>query len=301
MRLNELRASRPDHDDALHDTAQVLDALNLERIGPSHFRGSPNSGRPRIFGGLLVAQALMAASRTTSRRPHVLHAMFIDAGREASVDYTVETLRDGGAFTSCRVVASQSDRAIFQMFASFQDDEPGLAHQAPFPLSREEGAASEVHTIDTTDFVAWGPRWKREAELAGTAFYRAPVEFFTSGWDPYENDRPGVERHILTRTPIALPPESDLHDALFAYLSDYCLLFAALQPHGIGRSDKRLQRASLDHSIWFHRPLRADDWLFHEMTSPSASGARGLCQSAVYDLAGNRVATVMQEALIRLR
>ncbi|WP_233838203.1 acyl-CoA thioesterase [Paraburkholderia sp. ZP32-5] len=301
MRLNELRASRPEYDDALHDTAHVLDMLNIERLGSAHFRGSANSGRPRIFGGLLVAQALMAASKTTTRRPHVLHAMFVDAGREGSIDYAVETLRDGGTFTSCRVAASQGGRTIFQMFASFQDDEPGLAHQTPFPLSPEESMAGDACEIDNTDLVAWGPRWKHEAELAGTRFYRAPVEFFTSGWDPYENDRPGVERHILTRTPIALPAERGLHDALFAYLSDYCLLFAALQPHGIGRSDKRLQRASLDHSIWFHRPLRADEWLFHQMTSPSASGGRGLSQSAVYDLAGNRVATVMQEALIRLR
>lgn len=292
MRINELRTAQPRYDATLHDTREVLAMLDVERTAPMQFRGRADTERPRLFGGLLVGQALAAAARTTPRRPHALHAMFVDGGKQMPVDYMVEVLRDGGTFSSRRVVATQNGRPIFQMFASFQDDEEGLTHQDPFPLDGLQRSG---------ELVAWGPRWKEEAQRTGAPFYRAPLEFHTTGWDPYENKTRAAERHIWARTPERLNVRHGMHEALFAYASDYCLLFSALQPHGIGRSDTRLQRASLDHSIWFHRPFRADDWLLLDMTSPSASGARGLSQSAVYDLAGARVATVMQEALIRLR
>ncbi|HEY4295506.1 MAG TPA: acyl-CoA thioesterase domain-containing protein [Paraburkholderia sp.] len=290
MRTSDLHASKPRFDAALHDTLQVLDMLDVEQLAPLQFRGRADSERRRLFGGLLVGQGLIAASRTTARRPHSLHAIFIDGGKQMPVDYTVDALRDGGKFSSRRVTAHQDGRTIFEMLVSFQDDEPGLSHQEPAPFIDD----------DTAELTAWGPRWKQAAKQDET-FYRAPVEFFTSGWDPYENCQPSVARNIWIRSPVDFDFDNGMHEALFAYASDYCLLFSALQPHGIGRSDARLQRASLDHTIWFHQRLRIDDWLLLAMTSPSASGGRGLSQSAVYDLAGNRVATVMQEALIRIR
>ncbi|GAB2900716.1 acyl-CoA thioesterase II [Paraburkholderia jirisanensis] len=292
MPINPFHSVQPPYDKTLHDTHEVLAMLDVERVAPLQFRGRADAERPRLFGGLLVAQALVAAARTTARRPHALHAIFVDGGKQQPVDYAVEVLRDGGTFSSRRVAATQNGRPIFQMFVSFQDDEDGLSHQDPFPL---DDAARN------TELIAWGPRWKAEAQRIGTEFYRAPLEFYTAGWDPYENETRAAARHIWVRAPAPLDLERGMHEALFAYASDYCLLFSALQPHGVGRSEPRLQRASLDHSIWFHRAFRTDAWLLLDMSSPSASGARGLSESAVYDLAGARVATVMQEALIRLR
>jgi acyl-CoA thioesterase II len=292
VRAADLHASKPSFDATLHDTQQVLDLLDVERVAPLHFRGRADAERRRLFGGLLVGQGLVAASRTTTRRPHSLHAVFVDGGKQMPVHYTVDALRDGGTFSSRRVTAHQDGRVIVEMLVSFQDDEPGMSHQEPAPLSIGD---------EPGELTAWGPRWKQAAAQRGDDFYRAPVEFFTTGWDPYENRQPSVARNIWIRAPIDCEFDNGMHEALFAYASDYCLVFSALQPHGIGRSDARLQRASLDHSIWFHRQLRVDDWLLLAMTSPSASGGRGLSQSAVYDAGGNRVATVAQEALIRIR
>jgi acyl-CoA thioesterase II len=292
MRLTDLDALRPSHDFSLHDTQRVIGLLDVKRISLTIFRGQPDEERTRLFGGLIAAQALVAASRTTLRRPHSLHAMFIASGTQKSVEYAVETMRDGGAFSSRRVVASQDGQVIFQMFVSFQESEDGLSHQDAVPRFADR---------EDVELTAWGPHWKSAAKRANERFYRAPVEFFTSGWDPYENTEPSVARHIWTCAPCSLGDDIALHEAMFTYASDYCLLFSALQPHGIGRSDQRLQRASLDHTIWFHRPLRIDDWLLLAMSSPSASGGRGLSVSAVYDRDGRRVATVAQEALIRLR
>jgi acyl-CoA thioesterase-2 len=156
-------------------------------------------------------------------------------------------------------------------------------------------------TADPALLVAWGPRWQARAARENRPFHPAPVEIYTYGGDPYDNRTGDRHRQIWMLAPERLPDDPASHEALFAYASDYCLLFTSLQPHGVARFDNRLQNASLDHSIWFHRPFRMDDWLMFAMDSPSAGGGRGLSFSSVYDRAGHRVATVAQEALIRLR
>jgi acyl-CoA thioesterase II len=277
--------------EALHNTNEVMDLLALAQTGSHRFRGQPQTDRRPVFGGQLVAQSLMSAVRTVEgRRPHALHCTFIASAVPEPVDFEVEVLRDGGAFSLRRVVANQHGKCVFQMMASFQREESGLAHQAPMP-----------ETADPASLIAWGPRWKASAVRDKRPFHPAPVEIYTAGDDPYDNRSAQGHRQIWMLAPERLPDDPALHEALFAYASDYCLLFTALQPHGVARFDARLQNASLDHSIWFHLPFRMDDWLMLAMDSPSASGGRGLSFSAVYDRAGHRVATVAQEALIRLR
>jgi acyl-CoA thioesterase-2 len=278
--------------EAVHNTGEVMDLLTLEQAGSHRFIGKPQAGRRHVFGGHLVGQSLMSAVRTVEdRRPHALHCIFIASAAPEPVEFEVEVLRDGGAFSIRRVVASQHGRCVFQMMASFQREEEGLTHQAPMPVA----------VADPTSLIAWGPQWKARAERENRPFHPAPIEIYTEQADPYDNRSGEPHRQIWMRAPDPLPDDPASHEALFAYASDYCLLFTALQPHGIARFDTRLQNASLDHSIWFHRPFRMDDWLMLAMDSPSAGGGRGLSFSSVYDRAGRRVATVAQEALIRLR
>jgi acyl-CoA thioesterase-2 len=288
-------------DRSLYNTREVLRLLSVEPLSPDLFRGEVGPSRARMFGGQLVAQALAAAQRTTEpeRRPHVLHALFLAPGVSEPVDYVVTRLTDGGSFSTRNVVARQGQRDIFQMLVSFQRPATGLEHQA------ESRYFSQPPSAQAVSLVPCAPRWKHDALQAGRVYSPKPVEFFTDGWDPYANDRPDAQRLVWLRLAdsmsAAQAESSELNEALLAYVSDHLLLFTSLQTHGIGLYEPRLQTASLDHSIWFHHPVRMDQALLMEMSSPSASSERGLNFSAIYDSAGKRIATVAQEALIRIR
>lgn len=281
-------------DDSLYNTDTVLSILQLKPdghdryIGQSHFMGSPN-----VFGGQVLGQSLYAATATVEgRRPHSMHALFLLPGNHRlPITYEVERVRDGGSFSTRRVVAFQEDRRIFVMSASFQIEEQGFSHQRP-----------PTGDADPERLPSRLPEWKARADQTPRPFQPVPVDFRT----PYEGDlfssHDGMpHKQVWTRTPNPLPDEVRLHEALFAYVSDYGLLWTALQPHGIRVGDPRLQIASLDHAIWFHRPFRMDQWLRFEMESPNASGGRGLAFAHVYDTEGVLVATLAQEGLIRMR
>lgn len=278
----------------LFNTRAVLDLLRPDRtgadrfLGQSHFMGSRN-----VFGGQVLGQALYAAASTvTDRQPHSLHAMFILPGNyNLPIEYEVERVRDGGSFSTRRVVAFQEGRRIFVMSASFQREENGLSHQKPAPVAPDPDAlAPNVETLAA------------RAQAAGRLYHPVPVDFRSDPVDdPYAPQARDAQRLLWARAPVALPDDVLAHQALFAYVSDYGLLWTALLPHAVAIDDPRLQMASLDHAIWFHRPFRMDEWLLFAMESPNASGGRGLSCAHVYNRSGELVATLAQEGLVRLR
>ncbi|MFI4939359.1 MAG: acyl-CoA thioesterase, partial [Burkholderiales bacterium] len=263
-------------DDTVYNTQEILDLLTLKRLddnlflGQSHFMGSP-----RVFGGQVLGQALYAATMTVSnRRPHSLHSLFILPGNyQLPITFEVERVRDGGSFSTRRVVAIQEGRRIFVMSASFQDQEEGFTHQKPMPVGADPDSLQ-------SSLLAW----KERAAAGNRPFRPVPVDFRSDGNDDiFINPSRSPYKQMWVRSPLHLPDDPLVHESLFAYISDYGLLATALQPHGVVFTHPRLQMASLDHTIWFHRPFRMDEWLLFSMESPNASGGRGLSLAYVYD------------------
>ena len=258
---------------------QLLQILDLESIEQNLFRAHHAPGTEgRLYGGQIMAQALMAAGRTVQAelRPHSLHGYFLRPGDpRIPVLMSVDRIRDGKSFTTRRVVAIQAGHAIFEMSASFQVDEDGPSHQARTvartpPTKIHPGLMKEA-------FVAWMEEYKSLRD--GTA-------------------KPPFKR-VWFRTNGAVGDDPLLHACLLTYQSDSDLMSTSRLPHQpIDRS--RLQRASLDHALWFHRPFRADEWLLYDLDSPTVAHARGYCRGEVYRSDGTLVASAMQECLMRL-
>lgn len=281
-------------DTPLFNTEDVLQLLTPEQIGPdryrcqSHFMGSPN-----VFGGQVVGQALGAATLTVeNRQPHSLHSLFLLPGNyHLPIEYEVERVRDGSSFSTRRVVAFQEGRRIFVTSVSFQVKEEGFSHQKTAPVSG-----------DPESLPSSAMAWKTGAEKIGRSFQGVPVDFRTGQSESIYTGQVKIpSKHLWIKAPIRLGDDASTHEALFAYVSDYGLLWTSVQPHGVSFGDPRLQIASLDHTIWFHRPFRMDDWLLVAMESPNAAGGRGFSMAHVYDRGGVLVATLAQEGLIRLR
>jgi acyl-CoA thioesterase-2 len=210
--------------------------------------------------------------------------------------YQVERIRDGASFATRRVVAVQEGSAIFTLAASFQVSEPGFDHADAMPeVPGPEGLPSERDLA-----LALGERLP--AALRAMATAERPIELRpVVPRDPLAPEKVAPVRHIWVRAIDRLPDDDALHRYLLAYASDFSLLGTSLDPHGLSWLTRGLQIASLDHAMWFHRPLRLDEWLLYAIDSPSASGARGLVRGQFFDQQGRLVASVMQEGLIRLR
>ncbi|WP_425089275.1 acyl-CoA thioesterase II [Stappia sp.] len=278
----------------------LLSILDLEPLEHNLFRGmSPQVGWQRVFGGQVIGQSLVAASRTVpeERGVHSLHAYFLRPGDPAvPIIYEVDRIRDGGSFTTRRVVAIQHGHAIFSMSASFQKHEEGLEHQMTMPeVTAPEELPSEAELKEK--FLAHAPEpvrryWERDRPIE-----LRPVDlthyFSRKKLTPAQN--------VWVRASASLPDDPRIHSCVLAYASDMTLLDTALFAHGTSVFDPKLQVASLDHAMWFHRPFRADEWLLYSEDSPSASGGRGFTRGALYDRAGHLVASVAQEGLIRMR
>ena len=281
------------------NAAEFVVLLDLAPAGKDRFTGlSPHNGWRRVYGGQVLAQALVAAERTVvGRHPHSLHAYFLLGGdpREAIV-FEVERLRDGRSFTTRRVVARQNDAAIFVMTASFHEQESGPDHAAPMPDAPPPDACPDPHRAVE---VLEGPARFRMKGMLDTIW---PIEFRPTDLRRYAADsRPETRQSLWTRIGERLPDDPALHRAALVYLSDMTLLDAALRPHGLTIYDHRLQVASLDHAFWFHRPARADEWLLYAHHTPNASGATGLVWGLLYAEDGALVASVAQEGLLRHR
>ncbi|TWI55584.1 acyl-CoA thioesterase-2 [Pseudomonas duriflava] len=278
----------------------LVTLLSLESIEENLYRGrSQDLGFPQLFGGHVLGQALSAASQTvdTSRQVHSLHGYFLRPGDVMlPVVYEVDRVRDGGSFTTRRVTAIQKGKPIFFCSASFQALEPGFEHQGDMPdVPEPDTLASELDYIQ--QFAQLIPEPLRDKLLAPKPIEIRPVKMT----HPFNPEATAPVQHVWFRASGELPDNPALHRYLLAYASDFNLLPTSLLPHGISFWNRELQIASLDHAIWFHQPFRVDDWLLYSMDSPWAGGARGLCRGSIYNRAGQLVASVAQEGLIRKR
>lgn len=285
----------------VHDFIRLLE---LEPIEHNIYRGENRDiGTGRVFGGQVFAQALAAAKKTVEdgREAHSVHGYFLREGdTKAPIVYFVDRPRDGRSFTSRRVTAIQHGEAIFHLSASFHVMEPGMDHQVPMPdVPAPEDLEDELDIIRKNadqypeslraivtqdrplEFRRVHPRKLFERELASDAASAKRLVWFKL-------------RERIADTPI-------LHQATLAYASDYGFLPTSLQPHGVSWRDPRLIIASLDHTLWLHRPFRADEWLLYVNDAPTAFGARGFVRGQVFTRDGALVASVAQEGLIRLR
>lgn len=280
--------------------ADFLQLLDLEPLEENIYRGqNRNIGTGRVFGGQVFAQALVAARRTVEagREAHSVHGDFILEGDlNAPIVFFVDRLRDGKSFTTRRVTAIQHGRAIFNLSASFHIHEDGLEHQAAMPdVPAPEALASELDLIR-------GIAHKFPEPLRTIVTQDRPLDFRpVAPSDPIHPTPREPVKYVWFRAHAALPDDTIIHHATLAYASDHGLLPTALNPHAVGWRDPRLQMASLDHSIWIHRPFRADEWLLYSIESPSASGALGYVRGSVFTREGSLVASVAQEGLMRLR
>lgn len=278
--------------------ADLVALLDLEPIELDIFRGdNRNIGTGRIFGGQVLAQALVAAARTVEgdRTLHSMHGYFILTGDlSVPVVYFVDRLRDGGSFSTRRVTGIQHGQAIFSMSSSFHRHEEGIQHQTEMPdVPEPESLRPELEMIrERADEIP--------EPLRAILTQDRPLDFRpTDGSDPFDATVRAPTRSHWVR---AIGPVDDNpvhHQALLAYASDYGLLDAALRPHGVNLRDPNMMVASLDHSIWFHRPVRMDEWMLYVADSPAASGARGFTRGTFFTRSGELVASVTQEGLVR--
>jgi acyl-CoA thioesterase-2 len=277
----------------------LLDLLDLEPIEFNIYRGrNRDIGSGRVFGGQVMAQALVAAQRTVAegRAAHSMHGYFILPGDlDSPIVYFVDRLRDGKSFTTRRVTAIQHGQAVFNMSASFHRLEDGLEHQSDMPtVTPAARLAPEIEHIRARAHEI--PESVRDVLTQDR-----PFDFRLVDIDPFDEAPREPVRHMWLCAIGDMPDDTLSHQAALAYASDYGILATTVQPHGLGIRSPALQAATLDHSIWFHRPFRADDWMLYAMDSPAAAGARGFARGSIYTREGVLVASVAQEGLIRLR
>jgi len=279
---------------------ELLKLLKLEKIEENIFRGqSQDLGFGNVFGGQVLGQALSAASQTVARdrRAHSMHAYFMRPGdARMPIVYTVDCIRDGRSFTTRRIKAVQKGRAIFSMSASFQIDEPGFDHQDEMPnVPGPEGLERE---IDRARILAE----KIPAGLREKLLCKKPIEIrHVNPVDPFQPEKKDPVKYVWFRAIDTMPDDPAAQQYMLAYASDFNLVATTLYPHGHTFWQPEMQVASLDHGMWFHREVRMDDWLLYAMESPNAHKARGLAIGRIFSQAGQLVATVAQEGLIRLR
>ena len=279
----------------------LLDLLDIEQIEANMFRGvSPAEGWQRVYGGQVIGQALVAASRTVedeSRAAHSLHGYFLRPGDTTiPILYSVDRIRDGRSFNTRRVVAVQKGQAIFSMSVSFQVMEEGLHHQIDMPtdVKPPEECATEAELREA--YI------ERIPEEFKTIFERPkPIEMrFMEPINDFEPKPKAPYQNVWIKAADTMPDDIRLNQCLLAYASDMTLLDTCYRPHGIGWSNENFQVASLDHSMWFHRPFKTDDWLLYTQDSPYSGGARGFNRGSFYTQDGKLIASATQEGLIRL-
>lgn len=282
--------------------AELLTTLNLSDASGARTREDifigPSQWMPhgRVYGGQVLAQSLVAATRTVdpTRVAHSLHGYFLRAGDiTLPITFSVDRLRDGRSFSTRRVQAYQNGEPIFSMIASFQDVDPGLEHfeSMPSDITPPEQLPSAAEVMgDNPHPVA---QYWSKARPFDLRHVEKPIYFNVDG----EKD---AKQAVWLKALGDLPDDANLHQAALAYLSDYTILESIYRRHGIAWSHPGLKSASLDHAIWFHRPVKVDQWLLYVQNSPSAQGGRGLAMGHIYTREGVLVATVAQEGMVRV-
>lgn len=273
----------------------ILDLLDVERIEENLFRGQ-NHDTEHVFGGQVLAQAIASAFRTVTPEQHLhsIHAYFLRAGDwNVPILYEVDRIRDGKSFSTRRVVAVQHGKAIFNLSSSWHKLESGLKHTTPMPN------VLPPHCL-RSDRELFAELAREQPEVARYAFRfdaidsRQVESLLMANEDPH----PPI-KHTWLKTRERLDDNEEVHLAMLAYMSDLDFMSTSMLPHGGRRLRDQIYGASLDHAMWFHRPLRADDWLLFAKTSPSARGARGFVRGHFFTETGELVATAAQECLIR--
>jgi len=276
---------------------KIIKVLELEEVELNHYLGSsPQDQWQRLYGGQVVAQALVAASKTVSedRHTHSLHGYFLRPGNsDLPILYTVDRIRDGKSFATRRILATQNGQAIFTLAASFQAKEEGLEHQFTMPKVTEPS-----QLIDENELI--------KKKLAEGADHLS--DYFTSSmvqvrqvedWDPINPQKTLPKQLSWIKTREKLPKIHAIHQCVLAYLSDFTILDTASKHHGVSYFQDNVQIVSLDHAMWFHQPFVADEWLLYVQDSPSTSGSRAFTRGLIYDQSGQLVASATQEGLLR--
>lgn len=276
--------------------AELVELLELEQIDTDLFRGpQPETVLQRSFGGQVLAQALSAADRTMApeRVAHSLNAYFLRPGSPASpILYVVEPTRDGRTFSQRRVVGRQDGRPIFSMVCSFHMPEGGLDHADPFP----DGVPAPQDCRPASEVL--GERSARTAAVWEAEWGALEARYAT---EPNIGRESGpAQLQLWIRAESRLPDDPRVHQMVLAYLSDISLLSVSVLSHPVEFLSPRMQAASIDHAMWFHRPARADDWLLYDQTSPSASGGLGFSQGRLFAPDGTLAASCAQQGLIRV-
>ncbi len=275
----------------------LVDLLDLEKIEVNIFRGaSTDEDRQRVFGGQVAGQALVAAARTVDepeRLVHSLHAYFLRPGDPTTpILYEVDRIRDGRSFSTRRVVAIQHGRAIFNLQASFHNEEPGPDHQLQMPADLP----------DATTLPDFRTRMAPYAEQLGEVYDRPrPIDVRYVNGDPLSRKgNPSETQQVWMRANGSLPDDPVLHACVVTYASDMTLLDTTVLPFGLAWDSPGMQMASLDHAMWFHRPFRADEWLLYDQVALSTSSSRGLAGGGIFTADGKLAISVVQEGLARI-
>jgi acyl-CoA thioesterase-2 len=291
--------------DGADPLSRVLAALQLDQVDEDHFVG-PSLDRPRgrVFGGQVLAQALVAAGRTVpdGRLPHSLHGYFLRPGDvRQPIEFAVERMRDGRSFSARRTHALQNGAPILSMITSFQEEQEGLDHADPMPdAPPPDDVVSALEVLGPIDH-PMATFWTQSA-----AFDLRHVErsiFIGPGREQTDRQMVWVRAHGEVPSPGASGggvSDQTLHRALMAFACDQLMLEPVLRRHGLSWVTPGLSMASLDHAMWWHRPARVDEWLLYVQSAPSSQGGRGLTTATVYAQDGTLVASIAQEGMIRV-
>ncbi len=277
---------------------ELLSLLQLEKLEEGLFRGqSENLGLPQVYGGQVIGQALSASRYTveSDRTVHSFHSYFLYPGDpEKPIIYDVENLRDGKSFSTRRVKAIQNGRPIFYLTASYHGDSPGFEHQNTMPdvpgpenfASESELAAKVAHML---------PEKLKKIFCGDKAIEMRPVKVV----NPLKPHKEEPKQYLWIRTNGEMPDSQLIHQYLLGYASDWGFLVTALHPHEVSLMTPNFQVATIDHSIWFHRPFKMDEWLLYAIESPTAANTRGLVRGEIFNQKGELVATAVQEGVMR--
>lgn len=276
----------------------LLRLLELEPIEDGIFRGqSQDLGFGAVFGGQVMGQALSAVRQTLpeGRAVHSFHSYFLRPGdAHKPIVYDVENIRDGKSFSTRRVKAIQYGKPIFYLTASCHGQEAGVEHQSAMPeVPGPEGLVSDVDIYQQHAELI-------PARIRGKFICEKPIEMrFVTEHNPFKPTVQEPQRYVWLKANGALPAEQHVHRYLLAYASDFNFLPTSMQPHGISFADPKVQMATIDHAMWFHRPFQLDDWLLYAIDSPTAQNSRGLVRGQIFDRQGRLVASTIQEGLVR--
>lgn len=283
--------------DPLADLIAALDLTDTRARTDEDIFTGPSQWMPhgRVFGGQVLAQAVVAASRTVAddRHIHSLHGYFLRPGDiELPITFAVDRIHDGRSFSTRRTQAYQKGLPILSMIASFQDTDPGLDHQVAMPeVPEPESLRSDEELLGSIDHPVaqyWAKGRAFEMRHVEIPIYLTPDSEHTTC------------QAIWMKAIGPLPDDPILHRAAMAYASDYSILESVLRRNGLAWASEGVKVASLDHAMWWHRDGRADEWMLYVQESPNAIGGRGLAMGRIFSRDGKLLASVAQEGMIRV-